>query len=407
MATSTERTKVPPPASAPEGGPPEDRGTRRLLFVLLGVLVLGAIALLVLLVWLLRPAATAESGATAGGYPIQVVTTIYGYGDEPNELVRTPLGVTFDPDGNVWLSNTGQARVEQYTSDGTYIRTVGADGPGKLYSPYGLAVDAERGRLYVADYGAGAIQVFSTEGGYVTHFPADDQDLEVFGPDGFAPFDVNVAGGRVVVASHDGLYFFDETGHVVGRWGYTQKGANVRGVELGMFNFPDAFDIDPQSGRFYVADSLNRRIVAIDRQGKWLWVSGRPDSKGKIRGFWQLPRGIAVGADGNIYVVDTFRYDDEGMGAGHIVVLSPDGELLSEFGRTGTEDGSFRFPEQLESGPDGLWALADRENHRVVIFRLLTPYPDVDELEQPRYEGMLELPSDVWSTPAPPPAPAG
>ena len=75
------------------------------------------------------------------------------------------------------------------------------------------------------------------------------------------------------------------------------------------------------------------------------------------------------------------------MGTGHIVVLSPDGELLSEFGRTGTEDGSFRFPEQLESGPDGLWALADRENHRVAIFRLPTPYPNVSELELPRYEG--------------------
>ena len=133
--------------------------------------------------------------------------------------------------------------------------------------------------------------MFTTEGGYVTHFPADDQDIEVFGPDGFSPFDINVAGGRVIVASNDGLYSFDETGHVVGRWGYTHKGENVRGVELGMFNFPDAFDVDPESGRLYVADSLNRRIVAMDQQGKWLWVSGRPDSKGKIRGFWQLPAG--------------------------------------------------------------------------------------------------------------------
>ena len=192
MATS-ERTKIPAPAP--------DEGRRRtaghdVSFVLLGILVLGAVALLVLLFWLLRPEASADSSAAEGGYPIQVVSTIYGYGEEPNELVRTPFGVTFDPDGNVWISNTGQSRVEQYTSDGTYVRTVGADGPGKLYSPYGLAVDAEHRRVYVADYGGGAIQVFTTEGGYVTHFPADDQDIEVFGPDGFSPFDINVAGGR-------------------------------------------------------------------------------------------------------------------------------------------------------------------------------------------------------------------
>jgi hypothetical protein len=116
-----ERTKS-------DEGPPEDRGTRRLLFVLLGILVLGAVALLVLLFWLLRPEASADSSAAEGGYPIQVVTTIYGYGEEPNELVRTPLGVTFDPDGNVWISNTASPRRAPRTAR---VRTVGADGPAR------------------------------------------------------------------------------------------------------------------------------------------------------------------------------------------------------------------------------------------------------------------------------------
>lgn len=404
MATSTEpveREARPEPSQ--EGGG-EDRSTRRLLWMLMLLLLGGAIALLVLLFWLLRPSPAAAPTAE-GGYPIEVVTTIYGSGTEPNELIRTPLGVAFDQDGNVWVSNTGQSRVEQYTADGGFIRMVGDDeDAGQLFAPYGLAVDGSRGRVYVADYAGRAVQIFTTDGGYVGHFPADDQDLKVFGEDGFSPFDVELVQGRVVVASNDGLYFFDESGHVVSRWGGLRKGENVRGRDVGMFNFPDAIAADAETGRLYVADSLNRRIVALGAEGRWLWVSGKPDEGGQTMGFWGLPRGIQVGPDGNIYVVDTFRYSTKGMGEGHLAVLSPEGELLSLFGRSGIVDGSFNFPEQLAAGPDGLWAIADRENNRVVVFRLVTPYPEPSKLEGPKYEGMVDRPEDVWATPSPQPA---
>jgi DNA-binding beta-propeller fold protein YncE len=401
MTTSTHQT--PPEAQAlPEER--RDRTARRLLKALLVLLLVAALGLAGLLVWLLRPEPEPTPPGQAAGYPIHVVATIYGFGTDPADQIRTPLGVTFDSQGNVWVSDTGRSRVEEYTADGGFIQVFGQDkGPGQLYSPYGIAVDSSRDLVYVADYGARLVQAYSTSGQYVTHFPADDQDMAVFGPDGFSPFDVQVVDGRVVVSSNDGLYFFDTAGHVVARWGATHKGQNVRGVDMGMFNFPDSFVADPKTGRIYVADTLNRRIVALDRDGRWLWVSGRPDAKGKIRGFWQLPRGIQLGPDGNLYVIDTFRYDPKGMGAGHVVVLSPEGKLLSEFGRGGSDDGAFEFPEQIAFNGSDLWAVADRENHRVVIFRLSTPYPKVSDLETPKYDKMLLHPKDVFATPQPAP----
>ena len=92
-------------------------------------------------------------------------------------------------------------------------------------------------------------------------------------------------------------------------------------------------------------------------------------------------------------MVDTFRFDSEGMGNGSIVVLSKDGDLLSEFGRAGTGDGAFNYPEQMVAGPEGLWAIADRENNRVVIFRLHTPYPEVTDLLARRYPETFSDPS--------------
>ncbi len=374
----------------------EERSTRRMLQALLGLLTVASVVLLALLFWLLRPTPPPRSPGEPAGYPILVVTSIYGYGDRPSEFLKNPLGVGFDGGGNVWVSDTGHSRVLVFTADGGLIRILGAEeGPGKLYTPYGIVADPDRDRVYVADWAGRNVKVYSTSGAYIGHLPADDQDLEVFGPNGFSPYDVQVLNGRVIVSSNDGLYFFDTDGHVVARWG-----GKVRGVKLGMFNFPDSFDVDPETGRVYVADTMNRRIVALDRQGRWLWVSGKPDERGQIMGFWQLPRGIQVGPDGNLYVVDTFRFDREGMGTGHIVTLSPDGTLLSEFGRAGSWEDAFNFPEQLAVSGDGLFAIADRENDRVILFRL-GPLPPPDDIEAQRYQTSLFSPKDVWATPSP------
>src|SRR3990170_3525819 len=120
--------------------------------------------------------------------------------------------------------------------------------------------------LYVADPRGRAVQIYTAStGAYIGHLPADDQDLNVFGDEGFTPFDVGLAGGRVVGSSNDGLYFFDANGNVVSRWGGTfgRRDAPVRGSGLGMFNFPDSFTTDPATGRVYVADTLNRRVIAL------------------------------------------------------------------------------------------------------------------------------------------------
>jgi hypothetical protein len=91
------------------------------------------------------------------------------------------------------------------------------------------------------------------------------------------------------------------------------------------------------------------------------------------------------------------------MGTGYVVVLSPEGELLSEFGRMGSEDGAFYFPEQIAAGSDGLWAIADRENNRIVIFRLRTPYPEVTDLHAEEYPQGIARPAEGFVTPAPQP----
>lgn len=373
----------------------EDRSLRRMLMVFLAVLVSASVVLLVLIFILLRPTPSASVAKTPSGYPIHVVRSIFGFGTRPGELLLTPLSVSYDREGLLWISDTGNSRVLVFSTGGGLVRRVGEeDGPGKVYSPYGIAADPTRDRVYVADWTAHVVQMYTSNGTSVGHLPADDQKLKVFGPNGFSPYDVDVLNGRVVVSSNDGLYFFDSTGHVVARWG-----SQTRGTQPGAFNFPDSFAVDREAGRVYVADTMNRRIVALDSEGNVLWVSGRPDYNGKIKGFWQLPRSITL-EDGKLFVVDTFRFDEEGIGLGHIVVLGTDGTLLSEYGRAGTDEASFNFPEQMTVNGDGLWALADRENNRIVLFTL-TPIPPPADQEKALYAKSFSRPEGFTANPAP------
>jgi DNA-binding beta-propeller fold protein YncE len=358
----------------------EPAGTRRLLYGIVGGLAVAVIVLGLLLAALLRAPPASAPASPAEPANVDIVSVL-GMGDAEGRLDR-PMGVASDPRGNVWVSDTGNSRVVVFDASGVVVRVVGADeGPGRLESPYGVTVDAERDRVYVADWTAGAVRVYSSESGrYLESLPAPEQDPAVFGGQGFSPYHVRAVGSRVVVSSNDGLYFFDRTGMVAERWG-----GQARGQAPGEFNFPNAFDVEPSTGRVYVADTLNRRIVALERDGGVAWISGSPDQEEQITGFWQLPRGLVVASDGNVFVVDTFRFDSQGEGIGHIVVLNPDGELVSEFWRSGSTGDGLNFPEKIGVGPDGTFAIADRDNHRVILFRVNgLPAPHQREAEMYR-----------------------
>lgn len=355
-----------------------DDGQRRLLYFLLGLLGIAAMALLALLIWLLWPDDSSPSSA-AEGYPIVPVLSITGYGAKPDEMLNQPLGAEFDEDGNIWISDTGHARVLVFNDDGELLTIVGEEeGDGKLAAPNGVFVDPGTDRAYVADWVSRRIKVYTKTGDYITSLPNPKQKSELFG-DGFTPYDVQVVDGRVVAVSQNGIFFFDQEGVLIDRWG-----KNKIGVGYTQFNFPNSLDYDPRLRRYYVTDTTNKRVMALDTEGNVLWISGTPDASGNITGFWQLPRALTIGPDGNVYVVDIFRADAVGVGDGFIVTISPDGQLVSAFGRSSSEENSFEFPEKLDYRPDGLWAIADRQQNRVLLFKL-TPIPSPGPENQQKY----------------------
>lgn len=76
-----------------------------------------------------------------------------------------PTNVAVDSDGNLYVSDTLNDRVEEFDADGEFIRAFGkaGDGPGYFSRPKGIAVDCDN-HVWVADSTTNRVQVFSPEG---------------------------------------------------------------------------------------------------------------------------------------------------------------------------------------------------------------------------------------------------
>lgn len=81
-----------------------------------------------------------------------------------------PQGVAVDKDGNIYVTDTLNDRVEIFDADGAFISTFGkpGDGPGYFARPKGIAVDGD-GHIWVADEMQDRLQVFNREGQLLTY----------------------------------------------------------------------------------------------------------------------------------------------------------------------------------------------------------------------------------------------
>jgi len=122
------------------------------------------------------------------------------------------------------------------------------------------------------------------------------------------------------------------------------------------------------AGNIYVADTANNKIRKVSPEGvvgtfAGSGAAGSADGPGLLATF-TAPRGLAVDADGNVYVADT--------GANKLRKITPEGVVstLAGTGAAGSADGegiaaTFSAPCGLAIGSDGSIYLCDRDNHKI------------------------------------------
>ena len=108
------------------------------------------------------------------------------YGSFAGQL-NTPRGVSFTPNGDIVVADTGNKRIQFFTDTGTVKLIVPPEGaPNPLLAPRRVVVGGG-GKIYVADPRAGRVFIFDDEGCMVG-------TLRPEGAVEFEPTDVEVAG---------------------------------------------------------------------------------------------------------------------------------------------------------------------------------------------------------------------
>lgn len=81
----------------------------------------------------------------------------------PGDFAK-PTGMAVDQEGNLYVCDTLNDRIEVFDADGKFISTYGknGDGPGYFARPKGIAVDGD-GHIWVADGMQDRVQVFNNE----------------------------------------------------------------------------------------------------------------------------------------------------------------------------------------------------------------------------------------------------
>jgi DNA-binding beta-propeller fold protein YncE len=76
-----------------------------------------------------------------------------------------PTNLTVDRDGQLYVADTLNFRIQVFDAAGTFVKSIGSqgDGPGHLNRAKGVGVDSE-GHIYVADTSFNNFQIFDAEG---------------------------------------------------------------------------------------------------------------------------------------------------------------------------------------------------------------------------------------------------
>ena len=89
--------------------------------------------------------------------------------------------------------------------------------------------------------------------------------------------------------------------------GITPPAGSIGPAEATRLNTPSAVAADG-SGNVFIADSLNYRIVKVDKDGNAYVIAGTGttwgDNKAALTVALIMPRGIAVDTNGNVYTTE-------------------------------------------------------------------------------------------------------
>lgn len=140
---------------------------------------------------------------------------------------------------------------------------------------------------------------------------------------------------------------------------FDAEGKHLRSFGKGDLVSPVAACYDSSSGRFYVVDTRANRVVVFDREGFPEFAFG---SFGGNGGEFRYPVDIEQGPDGNLYVLDSLN--------ARVAVHDLSGNFIRSIGTRGTTEGSLQIPKGLAVDRWGHVYVTESQSHKIVMYGL-------------------------------------
>ena len=194
--------------------------------------------------------------------------------------LNSPSGIALDASGNVWVSDTGNNRVVEFSASGT----------GALNSPSGVAIGAS-GQVLVSDTGNNRVAEFTASGSYTSSF-----NSKMGSPTGItvdSSGDIWVANSGLDDAGPDAVMEYNSAG----TW-LASLGTGESSVHGGLSD-PSDVALDG-SGHAFVADPDYGWVEEFDTSGPYLDEFGASQP-----GLLSSPQSLVVNSAGDVFVTDT------------------------------------------------------------------------------------------------------
>lgn len=245
-----------------------------------------------------------------------------------------PFDVAYDSTGNKYVASY-YSEVEKYDSSDNFVTQWGSydyysASDGYFRYIYGIAIDSTD-KIYVSDYRRGRIQVFDTDGNYLSKWSIGTSYSR-----GIA---IDTSDNIYVVNNNGDVEKYNTSGTLLDTWG------SINGAYL------IATD---SSDNVYVTKYSSKRVYKYDSDGNA--VNDFGGNNYFSTSFY--PYGIEVDNSGDIYVA-------EYSGSHKVYKYNSSGTYQTSWGGYGSSLGQFKSPKALSKDNAGDVWVADYSNDRI------------------------------------------
>jgi len=268
------------------------------------------------------------------------------------QLVQ-PYGIASDSKGRIYIADGKVRAIFIYNPETKAVELLKNGVQARMHLLTGLAID-DSDRLFVADSELKHVLVFGKE-----------HKVEAIISQGLV-----LPGGIAIDNENRFLYVADTGVDQIAVFDADPPFKYIRSIGTrsgkhdltapGDFSQPTNVAVDAD-GNVFVTDTWNNRVQVFDAEGKFIRAFGKA---GDGPGYFARPKGIAVDADGHVWVADAMQ--------DRVQVFTPEGKLLIWMGDNGLLPGQFSALAGLAIDKNNRVLTSEQYPGRVQIFRYVT-----------------------------------